>query len=136
MARWLLTFQAIDPKDCNSTWEIGIPEWLYRMHQNKGNEQKLARIAVMDEVLQGGTLRLYKGWARLGKEECYVYEGRPERDFRSLTISVPAPPNMAFLVFVLPDGTIDAWGWRSIKQDGGNQVDGIAGDLIWSKNPK
>ncbi len=134
MARWLLTFEALDPNNLATFWEVGIPEWLYRLHQHKGNEKAIARIVLIDEVLGPRTVRLYRGWARSGKEDCFVYEGRPECDHKSLTIETPPPKEMVFLVFVLPDGTIDEWTWRPLKQGGGNQVDGIKGDLIWSKN--
>ncbi len=136
MARWLLSFQAIDPYKPDSVWKVGIPEWLYRLHQNKGNEKAIARILLVEEVLAGGTVRLYKGWSRPGREDCFVYEGRPRRDYKSLTISTPAPPQMAFLIFVLSDGTVDEWTWRPLRREGGEtEVDGIRGKLIWSKNP-
>ena len=136
MARWLLSFEAIDPKTLSGRWTVGIPERLYRLYQKQGHEKAIARIVLVDEVLGSGTVRIYKGWSRPGKEESFVYEGYPLHDHKSLSISTPAPPNMAFLVFIFPDGTIDEWAWRPLSQDGENQVDGIRGELIWSKNPK
>jgi hypothetical protein len=138
MARWFLPFQAIDPNNLTTVWEVGIPEWLYRIYQNKGNEKAIARILLVKEVLDRGTVKLYRGWSREGKDDCLVYEGYPERDYKSLTISTPAPPNMAFLVFILPDGTIDEWTWRplvAIENETEQIVGGINGELIWSKNP-
>jgi len=135
--RWLYTFQAIDPKDSSKTWEVGIPEQLFRLLQNKGHEKAIARLVLVHEVLEGGTVELRGGWSRPGKEEgCYVYIGRPARDFKSLSIETPAPKNMAFLVFVLPDGSIDEWTWRLLSEEKGEEdsPEGIKGDVIWPPN--
>ena len=135
MARWFLTFEARNPANPESCWNVGVPEWLYKLHQNRGNEKQIARIVLVDEILRPDeTVRLYRGWARPGQEESFVYQGRPASDHKSLTIWTPAPPGMAFLVFVLPDGTIDDWTWRSLRQGEGDEVEGIKGDLIWPKN--
>ena len=136
MPRWLLPFnEAIDPNDLRGTWKTGIPEWLYKEVQIHGHEAKHARIAVIDEVLtRNGTIRLYRGWSRPGKDDCFVYVGQPEQDHRSLTIHTPAPKGMVFLVFVLTDGTIDDWGWRPAKP-GQTEPEGVSGELIWQVNP-
>ena len=136
MARWLLAFRAIDPKKLDGHWEVGVSERHYRYLQNHGHEKQIARLVLVHEVLEGGTINLYKGWSRPEKEECFVYEGRPTRDFKSLTIETPAKGGMAFVVFVLPDGEIDEWTWRLLTEDGGNRPDGITGELIWSANPR
>jgi hypothetical protein len=135
MTRWLLTFEAIDPANVDHHWETGIPERLYRWLQNHGHEKALARLILVREVLSGGTLRIYKGWSRPGKHDCFVYVGRPRRDFKSLSIATPAPKGMVFLVFVLPDGTIDEWTWRPSAEDEENRPHGVTGELIWSLNP-
>jgi hypothetical protein len=135
MARWLLPFRAINPKNLDSSWEIGVSERHYRYIQNHGHEKQIARLVLVQEVLEGGTVNLYKGWSRPEKEDSFVYEGRPTRDFKSLTIETPAPVGLVFLVFVLPDGEVDEWTWRPLTEDGGKQPDGIKGALIWSASP-
>jgi hypothetical protein len=135
MARWLLSFQAIDPKNLDGHWKVGIPERHYRYLQNHGHEKQIARLLLVRDVLEGGAVNLYKGWSRPDKEDCFAYEGHPTRDFKSLTIETPAKAGMVFLVFVLPDGEIDEWTWRLLAEEGGNRPDGISGELIWSANP-
>ena len=134
MARWILTFDAIDPKSSGGYWQVGIREDHYHGLQKKGHEAQLARIVLVEQVLKGGTLHLYQGWCRPEKDDCFVYEGRPHRDYKTLRIETPAPPEMVFLVFVLPDGTIDNWTWRPLNKDGGGRPQGITGDLIWPQN--
>jgi hypothetical protein len=133
-SRWLLPFDAVDPKNTDSTWGIGIAEALYRKIQRSGHEAKLARIELIDDVVgRAGLVRLYGGWSRPTKDDCFVYVGRPDRDHRSLTIHVPPPPEMAFLVFVMEDGTIDEWTWRPAKPKT-LEPDGVSGDLIWASS--
>ncbi|MHC4398390.1 MAG: hypothetical protein ACYTG0_01780 [Planctomycetota bacterium] len=135
MARWLLTFRAIDPNALDKRWDTGVPERLYRQIQHHGHEKALARLVLVQEVLERDTHSLYGGWSRPDKEDCFVYVGCPNRDFKSLTIETPPPPGMGFLVFVLPDGTIDEWTWRQFDEEGGNRPSGVTGELIWSLNP-
>ena len=134
--RWLLSFHAIDPTNFSASWEVGIPNKLYRLLQNKGHDKAIGRLHVIGDVLQGGTLQIHEGWSRPDREDCYVYLGRPDRDFKSLTIETPAPKGMAFLVFVMEDGTIDEWTWRRIaeERDGLIIPDGVKGEVIWSQN--
>lgn len=136
--RWLLTFDAICPENPgNKVWQVGVPEWLYRKHQINGHEKSLARLLLVEMVLQGGTVHLFEGWSREGKDEdCFVYVGSPGKDFKSLKIETPAPRNMLFLIFVLPGGTIDDWTWRPRSQEQGkeNLPSDINGRLIWSLN--
>jgi hypothetical protein len=137
-SRWLLYFEAIDPKNLNGkTWKVGVHQRHYKFLQNRGHEKSLARLLLVREVLQGGTTLLYEGWGRPGKEEkCYVYVGHPKTDYKSLSIETCAPPEMVFLVFVLSDGTIDDWTWRRIaeNEDGTEVPSDIKGKLIWSQN--
>lgn len=131
MARWLLPFDAMDPKDPEKTWKTGITQDLYRKIQRQGHEARLARIELIEEVLsRDGVKRIYGGWSRPDKDDCFVYVGRPDRDHRSLTTHVPPPPNMVFLVFVLGGGTIDEWNWRP-AQSGTLEPDGVHGELLW-----
>ena len=118
MARWLLTFHAIDPTALDKRWKTGIPERLFQHIRNHGHEKAIARLVLVREVLEGGTGALYRGWSRPDKEDSFVYVGRPSRDFKSLSIETPAPKEMGFLVFVLPDGTIDEWTWRQLDEEG------------------
>jgi len=132
--KWKVEFNAIDPKDApRARWKVGVPEWLYKRQQIHGHEKELARLRLVLEVLQeeGGTKRLYEGWSRPGKEDCYVYVGRPNRDYKSLRIETPPPPGMIFLIFVLSDGTIDGWTWRKARPDDPNGPLGVTGKLIW-----
>lgn len=133
MARWLLTFEAIDPRNLEGRWKTGILEKHYRKLTNQGHEKSVTRIVLVDEVLSSGTKCLYCGWSRPDKEDSFVYVGKPAHDFKSLSIETPAPPGMVFLVFVLPDGTVDEWTWRRIAA-GNYEPDGVDGELIWRAN--
>lgn len=136
--KWFVTFDAKSPEEPkNGTWEVGVPEWLYRKHQKHGHEKSLARLLLVREVLQGGTVHLFEGWFRDGKDEgCFVYVGNPGRDYKSLTIETTAPKNMLFLIFVLPGGTIDDWTWRPRSDEPGEEhlPADIKGRLLWSLN--
>ncbi len=132
--RWLIPFKARDPRSPDDGfWDVGLPEWHYRMLQNKGHECPLARLILVKEVLAVETTHIYEGWGRPDKDDCFVYAGAPDRDYRSLTIDIPAPKGMLFLVFVLPDGTVDDWGWRQTN-DNGDPLGMEKGRLIWPPN--
>ncbi len=135
--RWLLEFEAIDPRNPpDDKWSVGVPEWLYRQQQIHGHEKQSARLWLVADVLQGETRRLYEGWSRPGKDDdCYVYAGRPGRDFKSRTIETSPPKRMVFLIFVLPDGSIDDWTWRPCTDSDADSPSGVNGRLIWSLNP-
>ena len=130
MSRWLHSFQAINPKTPPERWEVGVPEGLFRKLRQHGHTRKISRLILVDEVLSKGTIRIHGGWCRPDKDDCFVYEGRPERDYRGIEIETPAPPNMAFLVFVLPCGTIDDWTWRLLTDDNKLPKD-MSGKIIW-----
>ena len=132
MARWFLPFTSIDPKNLEDTWEIGILQNHYNAIRIHGHEKQIARIVCVDEVL-ADPASLFRGWNRPDKDNCFVYAGFPENDFKSLTISTSRPRNMIFLVFVLEDGTINDWNWREIDADAPMQPMGINGELIWTK---
>lgn len=133
MARWLISFEAIDPNDLHGRWKVGISEKHYTKLRHSGHEKALARTLLVGEVLSEGTKRIYRGWSRPDKEDSYVYVGAPKRDRKSLSIETPAPPGMVFLVFVLPDGTVDEWTWRRIAA-GDYEPEGVSGELIWQAN--
>jgi hypothetical protein len=135
MSRWLITFDAIDPRDPNSRWTTGVSPAHYDRIRRSGHECQAARLLLVQEVLDPPkTLHVFRGWSRPDRDDCFVYSGLPARDFRSLTIETPAPPRMTFLVFVLPDGTIDHWTWRP-SASGNGIPDGVDGELIWSATP-
>jgi hypothetical protein len=135
--RWILSLQAIDPRtspvDPSQFWTVGIPKWLYRKHQNSGHDAPLARIVLVGELLAERTEQIWKGWSRPGKDECYAYCGVLSREFKSPEIQTPPPPGMTFVVFVLPDGSIDDWTWRRLVEDEGglSRPEGVKGELIW-----
>ena len=134
--RWFFSLEAVDPRNpADSRWTVGVPEWLYRVKQRKGDERAIARLRLVREVLQGGTVSLYEGWSRPGKDDCcYVYVGKPDRDLKSPSIVTPPPKGMLFLVFILPDGTVDEWIWRHhSEQEGEEDIPmGVNGRLLWS----
>lgn len=134
--RWPVTFEAIDPGEPDhGMWEVGIAEWRLRLLRTRGHESKLAQLLLVRDILEpGGTERIYEGWSRPDKDDCFVYVGRPVRNRKSLTIETPAPKNMLFLAFVLPDGTIDDWSWRPCSVDDPTSPSGVTGTLLWPKN--
>jgi len=40
---------------------------------------------------------------------------------------------MIFLVFVLPDGTIDDWNWRKVDANHPDLPEGVNGRLVWQQ---
>jgi hypothetical protein len=142
MPHWKWSFDAIDPNDTGKLWTVGIPHFIYEYAQHHGDEKRLARLVLINDVLcpedekgaEGkGTDRIYRGWSRHDKENCFVYEGSPVRDFYSFSIGMVncPPPNAVFLVFVLPDGAIDDWNWRHLGPDG--NPEGMSGEVIWTR---
>lgn len=132
MSRWIYEFSAIDPRDHSRTWTVGIQERHYRTLQHHGHEKHIARLLLVKETLDD-PIRLYQGWSRQDKDDCYVYAGLPAHDFRSLSIELPPPPNQFFLVFVLPGGTIDEWNWRSLDEITPDLPQGVEGEVIWQR---
>lgn len=134
MGRFFVSFVAPSPvppvSPGTKTWEIGIKESQYRTIQKNSHEHRLARLQLAKLVCEHPD-QIYRGWNRIGTEDCYVYVGSPEVDFRSMRIEVPAPPNSCFLVFVLADGTIDDWVWRQLDE-AGNPLD-LTEELIWER---
>jgi hypothetical protein len=110
------------------TWEVGVPRWKINTLGDKNHESKLARMLLLEQVVGEPDL-IIKGWDRLGKDGCYVYVGRPSRDYTRPRVNAPAPPGQVFLVFVLPDGTIDDWAWRPVDEQG--NPEGVGGETVW-----
>lgn len=134
MSRWFVSFSARSPQSPDDeTWEIGISERKFRMLREKGHDVRLSRIILIEDTLNDTSI-VYEGWSRPGKEDCYVYVGTPERDFRGPQIQVPAPPDMLFLVFVMASGEIDYWNWRRKSEDDPSQPEGVeGGTIIWPR---
>lgn len=133
-SRWVpqLTFRAIDPRNFGEHWKVGVPPWLFDLHVKHDHEKELGRLLLVRDVLEDDSSEIYEGWCRPGKDGCYAYAGHPNRDFKSLTIQTPPPPNMSFVVFILTDGSIDLWTWRPIERGGAPEE--ITGRLIWPLN--
>jgi hypothetical protein len=132
MGRWQVTFTTISPRPSEGDWEVGVHESHIKHHQHHGHQAPLARLVLVQDVLSN-PLSVFEGWSRPEKEDCYVYVGDPKTDFHSLTIQKPAPPNYLFLVFILPDGTIDLWNWRARAPGTTNIPEDVRGKLIWDR---
>ena len=132
MGRWQVTFTTISARHSESVWEVGVQESQIKHLRNHGHQAPLARLVLVQEVL-ADPLSIFEGWSRPDKEDCYVYVGDPKTDFHSLTIQKPAPPNCLFLVFILPDGTIDLWTWRARAPGSSNIPEDVKGKLIWDR---
>jgi hypothetical protein len=131
MGRWFLDFSAMDPRNVDKSWKVGIREDYYRRLQHHGH-QKLVRLILVQETFDD-PVRLYRGWSRPDKDDCYVYIGSPKHDYRSVSIETPPPPRQLFLVFVRPDGTIDDWMWREHVENAPETPTGVNGELIWQR---
>lgn len=132
MGRWQLSFTTISARASETVWEVGVHESYIKHLRHHGHESPLARLVLVQEVL-AAPLSIFEGWSRPDKENCYVYVGDPKVDFHSLTIQKPAPPNCLFLVFILPDGTIDLWTWRARAPGSTNIPEEVKGRLIWQR---
>lgn len=133
MGRWKIHFDTVDPRKVGETWSVGIRESDLDRLRRTNHECYLARIRCVDEVLNAPEL-VIEGWDRPDRDDCYVYVGRPSRDYRSLSIDVPAPRGQVFLVFVLPDGTIDSWGWRPVDALDPARPEDMKGKQAWPKS--
>jgi hypothetical protein len=131
MADWEISFKAIDPRFALGRWNTGVSGRLLRLLRQQGHDARLARLVLVREVLCESPLEIRRGWSRYAMEDCFVYVGMPNRDFRRLTIETPPPPGSVFLVFVLEDGTIDEWNWRALI-DG--YPEGVDGAVLWTPN--
>jgi hypothetical protein len=129
--RWRIEFEARHPRNPEGeVWKVGIASGLLALLQKQGHAVKQGRILLIEEVL-GETRAIFEGWSRPNTDACFVYAGNPGRDYRGPTIEIPPPPGMMFLVFVLPDGTIDDWNWRKVTEGDPNMPEGIAGSKLW-----
>jgi len=128
MAKFRYEFSTQDPTGgVGDTWKVGIPEWLFCEVRKYEHQAKFGRIRCILEMIESPSA-IYKGWCRQGTEECWVYEGDVSTDYRSLQIETPQPPGTRFVVFILPDGSIDDWTWRE-QDDHGKPLD--VGQRVW-----
>ena len=124
MSRWIKEFNAKSPRGSADPWRTGIPYGRFQKMSDACDMVSLFRLRLVEEVLENPS-SISQGWSRPNTEECYIYCGKPERDYRGRGIDLPAPKEMSFIVCVLPDGEIDYWGWRP---DGENDLpEGVQG---------
>ena len=129
--RWRIEFDARCPSSPDrETWTVGIAQSKLEILQKFGHAVKQARILLVRDVLSD-TREIFQGWSRPDTDDCLVYVGSPGHDYRGPTIEVPPPKGMVFLVFVLPDGTIDDWNWRPVTTEDATMPEGIDGRKIW-----
>jgi hypothetical protein len=128
--RWAFSCEAVDPINPNETWEVGILTWKLELLARNGHLHKLGR-AVLVKAVVSDPICIIKGWDRPGHESCFVYVGKPNKDYRSATIEVPPPKGQLFVAFVLPDGTVDDWAWRPVSEFDTSRPEGILGDVLW-----
>jgi hypothetical protein len=129
--RWKIEFDARLPSNPEQdAWKVGIPAATIDLLQKRNHHHRQARILLIEAVLSDPAA-IFEGWSRPEKEDCFVYAGNPGCDYYGACIEVPPPPGMIFLVFVLPDGTIDEWNWRPTKSDAPTEPQGIKGRKIW-----
>lgn len=132
LSRWKYTFRAqATTTQTASAVEYGVHEGLIRSLITNGHSVKFARLILVETTLAQPSC-IIKGWGRPDKEDCWVYVGHPTKDYRSASIETPAPPDMVFLVFVLPDGTVDDWGWRPKDINQPTMPKDVKGEIVWS----
>jgi hypothetical protein len=133
MSRWFYSWEARLPsKPDEETWSVGIHREKFQLLYSQNDTISLARLVCVGQTLED-TRVIVEGWSRPGKDDCFVYIGRPTRDYRRPTIETPAPPGMLFVVFVLPDGTIDYWRWRQQSEADPEVPQGIEGKILWRR---
>lgn len=136
MSRWQVDFTTLSPFDgFKRTWAVGVLEKYVQCLRHKGHAAPLARLLLVEKTLDQ-PVAIIEGWSRPDKDDCYVFIGSPSLDYRSLTIETDAPPNSLFLVFILPDGTIDHWNWRHKAPGSAVLPEDMKGQMVWEKTRK
>ncbi len=131
MPRWTVALTTRSPHNpFGDSWSVGIDQGLLAMIVKNGHEQKLARLKCLQEVLSRPDA-IFRGWDRPDRASCFVYAGHPAHDYKTTSIELPPIPKMIFLVFILPDGTIDDWGWRPLDPERAGLPEGITGEIVW-----
>jgi hypothetical protein len=127
--QWKLSVDAQSPHNPTATWRTGFTSRTIDLLISKGHMARLARARLAEEVLQAPD-SIIQRWGR-EKDDCLIYVGTPSRDYRSSTVETPPPHGMLFLVFVLPDGTIDDWSWRPAEAGEPGMPEGMKGKVVW-----
>ena len=130
--QWKVAWAARNPNAPPPTWKVGIKESKLSLYREKGHETKLARVLLIPEAV-ANPAKIIKGWDRPDRDGCYVYVAKPTKNYQSQTIEIPPFPGQFFLVFVLPDGTIDDWTWRPENPSDPSMPDEIKGEVLWPK---
>lgn len=132
-SRWRIEFDARLPSDPErGTWKVGIAPALLDALRTNSHTVKQMRIMLVEEVLADPSA-IFEGWSRPDTDDCFVYVGRPDRDFRGRGIETPPPVGMLFLVFIFSDGTIDDWNWRKARGDDSDLPEGVNGRKLWPR---
>lgn len=131
MTRWFETYEAPSPDDRLSTWSVGIRRSHIEAMVKYSHVVKLARASLIKPLLEDPEM-VVRGWDRADRDDCFAYVGSPAEDRRSATITTP-PPKKYFVVFILPDGTIDDWGWRDADPLDASRPDGLRGEVTWTR---
>lgn len=132
VSRWRIEFDARSPIGSEGdTWKVGIAPAQLDALQTNNHTVKQMRIMLVEGVLSDPDA-IFAGWSRPDTGDCYVYAGKPDRDYRGMGIETPPPRGMMFLVFVLRDGTIDDWNWRKVQADNPDLPEGLEGNKkLW-----
>ena len=112
MARWHCEFDARFPHPPHDLWKVGIQERLVKHLQGRGDKARLARIIphyTGGRDISKNAQNLW--WLVATSDDCYVYVGKPDRNFRSGQIQTPARP-IVLLGFRLTGGNDRLLVWR------------------------
>lgn len=93
-------------------------EWIFsiaEVHLQKLVDRGLAYLYYQALLIPGVLEQpdaIFRGLKRDDYQEALCYVGRPERQYRDHTITMPAPPGMVFLVFATKGRRIFGWRWE------------------------
>jgi hypothetical protein len=82
--------------------------------QRYGPSWKFYNLHILSEILSGPTV-IFEGLNRDDCERGFCYSGLASKRMQSIDITLPPPPNMVAVVFVLPDhrgNIVLDWEWR------------------------
>lgn len=111
------TLPAFNPHNPN---DEPIEVWLDQAHidglTKRGLETRFARIQLIPEVLKSPRA-IFQGLKREEQEDGLCYAGVPDVDHRNVSITVPPPKSMVFLVFITACNKISDWRWEKCDKD-------------------